>query len=162
MARTLSDYLIEIAEHAARFDDKVLEHLCRMTALHAYRTNPPLQLRSQTIIGIWDWDVVNDRNHLDPNCSRLLGQDPDAGAKGVSNTACLSAVHPDDVAAVSQKLARAFQGGVYEAEFRIVSGGTVRRVIGRGYCTVDPSGRPERFPGAIFELDGPRLDSTDD
>lgn len=160
MAKTLGDYLVEIAERADQLDDKVLSHLCKMTALHAHRTNPPLQLRSQTIIGIWDWDVARDLNYLDPGCSRLFGHAPAVGAKGVSNATCLSAIHPDDVGSVSQAIAQAFDGGVFEAEYRIVSHHRIRWVFARGYCTLDRSGRPERLPGAIFEVDGPRLYSV--
>lgn len=160
MAKTLSEYFAEIAERAAHFDDKVLSHLCKMTALHAHRTKPPLQLRSHAIIGIWDWDVARDLNYLDPDCSRLFGHDPAAGAKGVANATCLSSVHPDDVGQVSQAIAQAFDGGVFEAEYRIVSGSRVRWVFARGHCTLDQSKRPERFPGAIFEFDGPRLYSV--
>lgn len=157
MTKTLGDYLIEIAERAAQFDDQVLAHLCRMTALHAHRTNPPLQLRSQAIIGIWDWDVAHDRNHLDPGSSCLFGHDPAIGAKGVPNASCLSSVHPDDVGPVGEAISSALNGGVFEAEYRIISGGSARWVFARGYCTLDQSKRPERFPGAIFELDGPRV-----
>jgi PAS domain-containing protein len=149
---SLSEIFGKFADQAALFDEPVLAHLCRMAALEATGTVIPVQPAWGPIVAIWDWDVVHDRNHLDPDGARLFGISPEKAAKGLPNSAYLKAVHPDDVADVAQALAGALTDGVFEARYRIVTGNRIRQVFAKGYCTRDGSNRPERFPGAIMEL----------
>ena len=50
-----------------------------------------------TIVGMWDWDAVNDVNHLDEGCAELFGVDPVQARQGMSINDYLKAVHPDDI-----------------------------------------------------------------
>lgn len=149
---TLSEIFAKFADQASLFDEPVLAHLCRMAALEATGTTIPVQPASGPIIAIWDWDLVNDRNHMDPDGAKLFGVSPKMAAKGLPNSAYLNAVHPDDVAAVSLALGTALTGGVFETRYRLVTGNRVRQVFAKGFCTLDQSNRPERFPGAVMEL----------
>lgn len=124
-----------------------------MAAIEAEDTAIRFKSPWGSIIGIWDWDVVHDRNHVDPDCAALFGIDPSKASGALTLGAYLDAVHPDDVAGLSEKIDATLKGGgVLEAEYRIVTGNRTRRVFARGYCTLDQSKRPSRLPGAIIEL----------
>lgn len=123
-----------------------------MAAIEADDTSVRLQPPLGSIVGIWDWDVANDRNRADPGCAELFGLSPAKAAAGLGLDAYLNAVHPDDVGGLSRKIGTALKGGVLEAEYRIIMDNRIKWVFARGYCTLDPSNRPERLPGAIVGL----------
>jgi len=148
----LSEFFSKVASQASLFDEPVLAQLCRMAALEAEDTSIKFKPPWGSVIGIWDWDVVHDRNHVDPDCAALFGVDPAKASGGLTLGAYLDAVHPNDVADLSDKIDAALKGGVLEAEYRIITGNRSRRVFARGYCSLDQSKRPARLPGAIIEL----------
>jgi PAS domain-containing protein len=153
MSRDLSRLFAEIAQDATEFSEPVLAHLCRMASLEASTTEVPLQHRQQKIIGIWDWDVPNDRNHMDLNCARAFGATPEQGRKGMPNDMLFKAIHPQDLATSLEAVSASLRiGGVFEAEYRIVTEGRERWVLAKGFCTLDKSMRPERFPGVVMEV----------
>jgi PAS domain-containing protein len=154
MARSLSELFAEIAQQASYFSEPVLAHLCRMAALEAGKTAVPFSRKEQKIIGIWDWDVPNDLNHMDPNCALAFGATPEQGRKGMPNDIFLTAIHPDDLAPTMKALGAALKGGTYEAKYRIITEGFETRIFAKGFCTLDGSMRPERFPGVIMEISG--------
>jgi PAS domain-containing protein len=152
MARDLSELFTEIAEQASEFDEPILTHLCRMAALEASKTVVPLQHHQPKVIGIWDWDVPNDCNHMDPKCAAAFGATPEQGRTGMPNDVFLKAIHPQDLAMSRQVLGASLRvGGVYESEYRIITEGRERWIFAKGFCTLDKSMRPERFPGVILE-----------
>jgi PAS domain-containing protein len=147
----LAEIFAKFADQAALFEEPVLAHLCRMAAIEATGTSVPEQTWGP-IVGIWDWDVANDCNHLDPDGAQLFGIAPEKAAKGLPNSAYLNAVHPHDVSAVTQALKAAMTGGLFEARYRVLAGSRVRQVFAKGFCTRDQSNRPERLSGAIIQL----------
>jgi PAS domain-containing protein len=148
----LSEFFAKVAIQASLFDEPVLAQLCRMAAIEAEDTSVRFKPPWGSIIGIWDWDVKNDRNHADPDCAALFGIDPSKAAGGLTLGSYLTAVHPDDVKGLSDKIEVALKGGVLEAEYRVVSGNRTKRVFAKGFCSLDQSNRPARLPGAIIEL----------
>lgn len=152
MKSNLSEFFAKVASQASLFGEPVLAQLCRMAAIEAEDTSIKFTPPWGSIIGIWDWDVVHDRNHADPDCAALFGIDLAKASGGLTLGAYLDAVHPDDVAGLSEKIDVALKGGVLEAEYRIVTGNRSRRVFARGYCSLDQSNRPTRLPGAIIAL----------
>jgi PAS domain-containing protein len=152
MARSLSELLKEIAGQASSFDEPVLSYLCQMAALEANNTVVPVQRIGHNLVGMWDWDVSNDLTHSDPNCAALFGIASARARKGLSIGSYLKAVHPDDVSLLKQTIANTLNGGIFEAEYRIITNSNERWVFAKGYCTLDRWGRPERFPGMITEL----------
>jgi PAS domain-containing protein len=158
MAKTLSEVLSEIAKRAASFNETVLAYLCEMAAMEAQGMEAkgkavPAPHVEGNAVGIWDWDVSSDRNHLDPGCAELFGVNAKTAQAGMPIDAYLRAVHPDDIQLVRNAiLATVKDGGVFEAQYRVISSGRIRRVFAKGFCTLDSSRRAERFPGAIIEL----------
>jgi PAS domain-containing protein len=149
----LSELFAKIAEQASYFNEPVLTHLCRMAALEASNTAVPLCYKEETIVGIWDWDVANDVNHMDPDCAVAFGITPHQGRVGVPNDVLLGAVHPEDLGPMMQIVNGVMtRGGVYEAYFRLITDQREKPVFARGFCTLDNSNRPERFPGVVMDL----------
>jgi PAS domain-containing protein len=154
MADTLEALFSEIAAKASSFDEPMLSHICKIAALEAKGKKVPFQISRQKFIGIWDWDVPNDRNHVDPGCAALFGLEPRDAAKGMPNSAFIAGIHPQDFIDVGRLLSHVLKdGGGFEASYRVIANNRERRVFARGLCTLDKSGRPERMPGAILELD---------
>jgi PAS domain-containing protein len=153
MTRTIAEVLSELARQASLLNEALLAYLCGMAALEAEGKALPAPPLNRHAIGIWDWDVIGDRNHLDPGCAELFGVDLRKAQAGMPTSAYLNAIHPDDVHRVSNAILHTLkEGGVYEAEYRIVTGDRVRPVFAKGFCTLDEARRPIRFPGAIVEL----------
>jgi PAS domain-containing protein len=153
MAPTLVDLFRQIAQQAALYNAPFLAHICRMAAVEAHGKDIPVPLASMTIVGMWDWDAVNDINHLDEGCAELFGVDPAQARLGMSINDYLRAVHPEDAQRLGDAIMRTLKlGGPIEIRYRIISNGRVRHVLARGICTLDKAGRAQRFPGVILEI----------
>jgi PAS domain-containing protein len=153
MAITLADIFLQLANHAASFGEPVLAHICKMAALEAQDKSIPVPLSNMSIVGMWDWDAVNDVNHLDEGCAELFGVDPVQARSGMSINDYLKAVHSEDLERLSNAIMHTLKvGGPFEIRYRILTNGRVRHVLARGVCTLDKSGRAVRFPGVILEF----------
>lgn len=153
MAITLTDVLVQLSNQASHHNEPFLAHICRMAAAEARGKDIPVPLPGMTIVGMWDWDAVNDVNHLDEGCAELFGVDPAQARQGMSINDYLKAVHPDDIQRLGDAIMHALKhGGPLEIRYRINSNGRVRHVLARGVCTLDPSGRAQRFPGVMLEF----------
>ncbi|MCX7318078.1 MAG: PAS domain-containing protein [Hyphomicrobiales bacterium] len=107
----------------------------------------------ELIAGIWDWDIRNDRNHLDADAANFFGVDPVSAARGLPNSAYLNAVHPDDQSRLQAAVKSAMRlGGAFECEYRVIKADRVHWVLARGNCTLDRRGRPVRLPGALIDI----------
>ena len=154
MRSKLVDLFDDIAASATAFAEPVLAHLCRMAAIEAEHASVPWDRPSKLhIVGIWDWDITNDLNRVDPAGAHLLGVIPSHASKGLPNSHYLKAVHPDDIDAISRSLGKSMTGGVWEARYRIITTGQPRWAFARGFCFIDKSNRPDRFTGAIMAED---------
>jgi PAS domain-containing protein len=147
MTKSLSDTLRHLADHAASLNEKVLYHILKMGVIEARNKGMPAPL---PVLGIWDWDLTSDLAYLDPTCASMFGVAP---RKGVPSSAWMSAIHPDDVHSVSDEIRKTLKvGGAYQFEYRLIVNDRVKWILSKGYCTLDKSNRPERFPGAILEI----------
>ena len=154
MKSKLANFLSAIAARASTFDELVLGNLCRLAALEAETVHMPwIDVSPPSIVCIWDWDVPNDLNHVDPQGAELFGVPPSQASKGLPNDRYVSSVHPEDIEGVRRGLACAMKKGVFEARYRISVGGQPRWVLGKGFCTIDASNRPQRFAGVLIDID---------
>lgn len=155
MAMSLSDLFAVLAEYATSRNEALVAHISRMAALEARDKDIPAPFIGWNIIGMWDWDAVNDVTYLDEKCAELFSVDPVAARKGLPISDYIRAIHPDDASRVADAIMNALKnGGPYEARYRVVCDGRNRNVVARGACTLDASGRAVRFPGFILELSG--------
>jgi PAS domain-containing protein len=153
MAMTLSDLYLELAQHAVTHKQSLLAHITRMAALEALNKNIPVPVLGWNVLGIWDWDAVNDVTYLDEKCADLFSVDRIAARKGLPISEYIKAIHPDDAPRVVDSILETLKkGGPYESRYRVISNGKVRNVVARGDCTLDASGKAVRFPGVILEL----------
>jgi PAS domain-containing protein len=163
MRRPLGDVCLDIASFAQQRKHEFLSYILRLAAAEAYKSTaeedvfelpiPRKAAAKGLIVGIWDWDISNDRNYLDPGAAELFNIDPTRAAQGLPNTSYLSAIHPDDVAKVHSAIAQSMRlGGIFECEYRLIRDDRVSWVLARGNCTLDRHGRPVRLPGALVDI----------
>ncbi|MDL9935543.1 diguanylate cyclase [Gordonia sp. ABSL1-1] len=73
-------------------------------------------------LGIWDYDVTEDRLHCDDTWYQIMGRDPDQPIGSIAGFR--SFIHPDDVDAATEVTHTAAElltaGADYAAEFRII------------------------------------------
>ena len=161
--RSVGDLCNDIASVVTARDHGFLQSLLRMAALEAYDRDamiePPPSLEktgfSSMTLGIWDWDVPQGRSYIDASCAAMFGVPAKTGARGVAVDRLLDAVHRDDITNLKTRIDAALaKGGEFHAEYRVIAGGAVRWTFAKGHCTLDRTGRPFRFPGAVLDITG--------
>ncbi len=107
---------------------------------------------SAGIVGIWDWDVPNNRLVWDSVMYRLYGLQP--ADFGGAYEAWLNALHPEDKACVQEDAQAALRGErEYAPEFRVVwPDGSVRHLKAAARTTFDEQGKPLRMIGVNYDL----------
>lgn len=102
-------------------------------------------------MGIFDWDLVQDRLSWDARTFDLFGLAPSAGQPG--SAAVLDRVHPEDRPGLDAAIGAAIAEGVFSHEFRLcLPGGAVRWIGGYGRTVRDDAGRPVRMVGLNFDI----------
>ena len=120
-------------------------------ALGEIQTRLDLTLRSAGM-GVWYWDIVEDRRYFDNQTCYLLGINP--GTFTGSEEEFFRMVHPDDRETLKAKLARTIEQDVlYEPEYRAVwPDGSVHDITARGKLVRDGAGQPLRINGIIWDI----------
>ena len=105
-------------------------------------------------LGIWDWDIGNNRLLWDEKMYELYGVAPETQLTGIGDWE--NRVHPDDRQTVSAAIDAAIRGeGEYAIEHRIVHpGGTVRHIKANGLVIRDASGEAIRMIGLNQDISG--------
>lgn len=113
-----------------------------------------LALSAGNSIGVWDWDVINDRLTADTRFATLYGVEPDQAAKGAPIAEFFNGIHPDDLPRVQAEIGRVMAGdGNFASEYRLLDkDGTIRWVAAQGRCIFDDEGKCVRFPGASYDI----------
>jgi PAS domain S-box-containing protein len=107
-------------------------------------------------IGIWDWDVTEDRYSASPVYYTLLGYEPRTGP--ADRNEWMERVHPDDREFVREQVGNVLSGASrqygYEARIRHADG-TYRwaQVLGYG-AEVDADGKVTRMIGIRMDISG--------
>lgn len=102
-------------------------------------------------IGLWDWDITNDRVHWSDEHFRMEGYA--VGEIEPSYEAWSNRLHPDDRERAERTLHTAMEKAVpFVCEFRVVHpGGSVHWLSARGEFSYDETGRAIRMIGAMIE-----------
>ncbi|WP_347139567.1 ATP-binding protein [Paracoccus sp. SSK6] len=113
-----------------------------------------LAMSSTNSVGIWDWDVVEDRVTSDTRFASLYGVDAHVATEGASIDQFFQGIHPDDRARVQAEISQAIRAvGSFGSEYRLLrSDGTVRWVSAQGRCIAGPDGRCVRLPGVSYDI----------
>ena len=103
-------------------------------------------------VGIWDYDIVNDRIVLDDQMFIFYGIDK----KNFDSTAaaCLACIHPDDLSKLNSEIYLAYQGTRdLDTEFRVIwPDGTVHYLKSIAIVYRDDSGNPYRMLGTNWDI----------
>ncbi len=104
------------------------------------------------IIGIWDWDVVNNHLTWDEAMYRLYGTR--AEDFGGAYEAFVSAIHPEDKARIEAEVQAALRGErEYTPEFRVVwPDGSIHYLKAASHIEFDANRQPIRMIGINFDL----------
>ena len=103
-------------------------------------------------LGIWEWDVVNDRLIWDDRMYELYGLNPEDFGEAYS--AWETGVHPDDQSASRLAIQHALKGEKdFNTEFRVLwPNGTVRHIEAHAMVQRDEAGRPLRMIGVNLDI----------
>lgn len=107
---------------------------------------------SAGIIGIWDWDVVNNKLVWDKVMYQLYGMNE--SDFGGAYEAWASALHPDDKEYAENEIRAALRGErEYAPEFRVIwPDGSVHYLKAVARTTYDEQGKPIRMIGVNYDL----------
>lgn len=113
-----------------------------------------LAINGTSLVGTWDWDIVNDSVTADERFATLYNLDPQRAGLGLPISEFLHAVHPDDARRVRDEIAAALRTSeAFESEYRLVAGdGSIIWVVASGRPRLDAAGKPYRFPGVTFDV----------
>lgn len=101
-------------------------------------------------MGVWDYDILNDRLNWDQNMFEMMGISPENFHNTYSDFE--KCVHPDDKNKVTRAVDLAFRDVInFDSNFRITKNGEVRHIGGAGICFHDPEGKPIRFTGLNWD-----------
>jgi PAS domain S-box-containing protein len=104
-------------------------------------------------LGIWDWDVKNDRLAWSEHQWHLHGLEPRAG--GPTPEVWRQTVHPADLRRIEEGLVAALKAPdrLYATEYSVVlPGGSLRRLLGRGQSIRGPDGGAVRMVGINMDV----------
>ncbi|MEH2265627.1 GAF domain-containing protein [Nostoc sp.] len=103
-------------------------------------------------IGVWSWDIVNDRFDWDEQIYQLFGLTPETFA-GTSQ-AILDCLHPDDRELLAQSLSRAINEGVeHNLEYRIIQDdGSIRYAACRGKAFFNEANIATHMSGVVLDI----------
>jgi PAS domain S-box-containing protein len=103
-------------------------------------------------IGVWSWDIANDRFDWDEQIYQLFGLTPETFA-GTSE-AILARLHPDDRGLLTQSLSRAMNEGVeHDLEYRIIQDdGSICYVACRGKAFFNEAGKATYMSGVVLDI----------
>ncbi|MTE01434.1 PAS domain-containing protein [Paracoccus sp. YIM 132242] len=113
-----------------------------------------LAMSAGNSIGIWDWDVIEDRVTSDNRFATLYGVDATVAAGGTSIGEFFKGIHPDDRARVETEIADTIRRvGSFGSEYRLLrADGTVCWVSAQGRCIPGPDGTCVRLPGVSHDI----------
>ncbi len=110
-----------------------------------------LALKSANM-GVWHYDILNNRRDFDEQAFRILGIDP-ATFKGTREE-FYGVVHPEDREKIRNSLAHAIeQDAPYTSEYRVIwPDGSIHYITGRGKVVKDDDGLPVRMHGIHWDI----------
>ncbi len=113
-----------------------------------------LALNAGALLGSFVWDVANDQLSGDERFARTFSYPLDQPLDNLPIALANAVIHPDDFPRVERLVQYTLtQGGPYNAEYRVRRpDGEYIWVQASGRCEFDEAGKPQRFPGLIFDI----------
>jgi hypothetical protein len=108
-------------------------------------------LAASGVIGLWSYDIAEDRLVLSESLAQGLGHDPAGTASGLPLDHFLGGIHGEDRARVENVIHAAIAGGSpFDIAFRTALGGRTLSLRGRIEC--DAMGQPRHGRGIALDL----------
>ncbi|WP_315761112.1 PAS domain-containing protein [Sphingomonas sp. Y38-1Y] len=132
----------------------VTERTAAERALEESQARLKLALEAAQGVGIWDWDVVNDRVTTDARFAGMYGANAAEAERGAPIDDFFAAIHPDDAERVRIAIDETLlHGAHFSEEYRLVQpDGEVRWVMAQGRPMRGEGGAMVRFPGVTFDI----------
>lgn len=107
---------------------------------------------SAGIVGIWDWDIINDHLEWDDIMYRLYGIQPNTFSGAYEAWSC--ALHPDDKPQAELSVQNALAGiSSYNVQFRVIwPDGSIHYLKALGKTTFDDNGTALRVIGVNYDI----------
>lgn len=106
-----------------------------------------------TIVGMWYWDVPNDRLYADARTAALFGVDPAESIRGSRVDSYIQGIHPDDRDDVAREVKRCVQLGIdFRSEYRISSAAGERLLAAVARCHHTENGAATLYVGVAFDI----------
>ncbi|MBE0597806.1 MAG: response regulator [Desulfuromonadales bacterium] len=115
------------------------------------RSEERLRLATEAAgIGIWEWDLVNNRQHWDERCKALFGLPPEAE---VSYRIWQDRLHPEDRRQITEKRHQSRSlPEEFRLEYRVVwPDGSIHWLLARGSTRIR-NGKPVRVLGIVIDI----------
>ena len=103
-------------------------------------------------MGVWEWDVLNDRLAWDEQLFNIFGVEP--GSFSAQKESWASLLHPEDSAEAQESLRRSLESSAeFKSTFRIIrqNDGEVRYIGAAGRVIRDEAGRAVRMVGVNWD-----------
>ncbi len=151
-----ADYFKQITELTARSIGSALD--LRRKLILEMREREAQELLHTALstgsIGIWMWDIPENKVIADQNLAYRFGIDHDEAVSGMPFSDFTDSIHPDDRADVIKKIQQTVKKTkLLEIECRTITrDGSTKWVIIRGRVEDDSAGNPVRLPGVIVDI----------
>ncbi|WP_293798476.1 PAS domain-containing protein [uncultured Bosea sp.] len=118
---------------------------------------PPLfaddGLNDNAIIGMWYWDVLNDRLYADARMAALFGVDPLEAMRGTRCDAFVVGIHPDDRNGVAQEIERCVRAAIdFRCEYRIITAAGERLISAFARCHRTEGRSAGHYVGMAYDV----------
>jgi PAS domain-containing protein len=125
----------------------------KLASNQAYLDNLMTATRFEQPIGVWDWDVANNKNYTNDYAGSFFTIDADMGRRGHPIERIIERIHADDVAHFNSELQDCIATGkAFGLEYRVIVGDTLRWLRADGRCSLDDTGRPMRMLGSLIDI----------
>lgn len=118
---------------------------------------PPLfaddNLNDNAIVGMWYWDVLNDRLYADARMAALFNVDQLEAMRGTRCDAYVDGIHPDDREDVAREIERCVTAAIdFHSEYRIASTAGERLISAFARCHRTEGGSAGHYVGMAFDI----------
>ncbi|MEJ6981790.1 PAS domain S-box protein [Pedobacter sp. P351] len=138
-----------------RLNAEALAEIERRRKIEEELKRTQIQLKSALssgLIGTWVRDLENEVMYVDESLSKIF--DLEYSSHGIDPMLFINRIHPDDIAATELKRKECIdKGGIYEAEYRIITGDErIKWVFARGSTDFNSAGKAVKFSGVVGEI----------
>lgn len=122
--------------------------------LLAAETRTRMVLQAMDGVGVWTYDLANDRFESDSEFAALYGFSPEHVARGVTLADVMARIHPEDLPKMQATIAHVrATGGDGANEYRLqLPDGSVRWIMARNHVLRDPDGKPGKVVGVGVDV----------